>query len=84
VLGNRYVAFELAGTHYLHKDEKGRVGDSWQGKKQIKNAIVQAYGITPCDINSSGLVERTISSFQDYSHARKYLREKLLLLLKAD
>ena len=20
VLGNRYVAFELAGTHYLHKD----------------------------------------------------------------
>lgn len=81
VVKGRYVAFELNGTHYLHKDGSGQLLESLHGKKHIKKLIVQAYGIKICTINSAGLIERTISAFQDVHHAKKYLGEKLSALL---
>lgn len=81
MLGGKVIAVELAGSHYAHKNSEGQVGDSLQGKKQIKSRIVQAYGIRQVEINSVGLVERTISSFQNSTHAAKYLRLKLEAVL---
>ena len=52
----------------MHKTMEKQVTDSIHGKKLMKRKIIEAYGIKLCEINSSGLIERTINSFQDKRH----------------
>jgi hypothetical protein len=58
----------------MHKDlDNSSVSGSCQGKKNIRSSIIKAYGIKVCEINSAGLVERTISSFQDRKNGVKFI-----------
>ena len=50
------IAFELTGTHYLHKNMEMETMGSSQGRKMIKRKIIEAYGVKICEINSWGLV----------------------------
>jgi len=48
----------------------------------IRSKILDKYGIKMCEIKSYGLIERTISSYKDKKKGQKYVREKILQILR--